>query len=188
MSVADYEVDYSEIMGKKVECPPECGMCCLCQPEVLPAERAFFRDNYPDQLVKVEGDVPYFALALKKGRGSCVFLQNNRRCKVYDHRTTYCRQYPYHLYVSDRVQVELDLSCRGAWSGKGNDAVTEAKELIAKADKRIKANLRESIDVHRAFFSYCKEAGIYQDPSVLRMNVSENICGSISDMSIILLR
>ena len=78
MSVADYEVDYSEVTGRKVDCPSECGMCCLCQPEVLPEERAFFRKNYPEHLVKIDAKPPYFALALKKGHGSCVFLQNRR--------------------------------------------------------------------------------------------------------------
>ncbi len=173
-SVVDYEVDYSEVTGKKIECPAECGMCCLCQPEVLPEERAFFRNNHPDALVKSKGPIPYFALALKKGRGSCVFLQN-RRCAVYDHRTAYCRQYPFHLYASDRIHIELDLSCRGAWYGTGSDAVAEAKDLVARADRRIVAALEESKAVYREFYSNCREAGVYQDPSMLRMSVSENI-------------
>lgn len=174
MSVADYEVDYSEIVGRKVECPAECGMCCLCQPEVLPEERAYFRSNHPEHLVKSNGPIPYFALALKKGRGSCVFL-NNRRCTIYDHRTAYCKQYPYHLYTSDRVQVELDLSCRGAWYGTGNDAVSEARDIVVMADKRIRSALADSKAVYREFFQNCREAGVYQDPSMLRMTVSENI-------------
>lgn len=174
MSVADYEVDYSDVIGKKVECPPQCGMCCLCQPEVLPEERPFFRNNHPDCLVKTKGPEPYFALALKKGHGSCVFLEN-RRCKVYDHRTAYCRQFPYHLYASDRVKVELDLSCRGVWYGTGADALTEAKDLVARADKRIMAALEESKAVYREFFGICREAGVMSDPSRLRMTVSENL-------------
>ena len=168
------EVDYSELIGKKVECPEQCGMCCLCQPEVLPEERAFFRTEYPQFLVKSKGPEPYFALALKKGRGSCVFLEN-RRCKVYDHRTAYCRQFPYHLYSGDRIQVELDLSCRGAWYGTGNDAVSEAKDLVARAEKRIERSLKESREVYKEFMANCREAGVYQDPSLLRMTVSENL-------------
>ena len=172
--MADYEVDYSEIIGRKVDCPRECGMCCLCQPEVLPEERAYFRTNHPDCLVKSKGPIPYFAVARKTGRGPCVFLKD-RRCPAYDHRTTYCRQYPYHLYASDRLQVELDLSCRGAWTGTGNDAVSEAKEIVSRADRRISDALKESIAVYREFMANCKEAGVYQDPSMLRMNVSENL-------------
>ncbi|MBP5734255.1 MAG: YkgJ family cysteine cluster protein [Candidatus Methanomethylophilaceae archaeon] len=169
----EYEVDYSEVMGKLVSCPEECGMCCLCQPEVLPEERPFFKKNYPQFLVRTKGPQPYNALALKKGCGSCVFLEN-RRCKVYDHRTAYCRQFPYHLYASDKIKVELDLSCRGAWYGKGNDAVAEAKALVKAAEGRIEDALAESKEVYREFFANCKEAGVYQDPSMLRMTVSEN--------------
>ena len=169
----DYEVDYSEIVGKLVSCPEECGMCCLCQPEVLPEERPFFKKNYPQFLVRTKGPNPYNALALKKGCGSCVFLEN-RRCKVYNHRTAYCRQFPYHLYASDRIKVELDLSCRGAWNGTGNDAVTEAKALVKAAEPRIEQALSESKEVYREFFANCKEAGVYQDPSMLRMTVAEN--------------
>lgn len=173
--MVDYEVDYSEVSGRKVECPSECGMCCLCQPEVLPEERAFFRNNHPEHLVKVtNSDVPYFALALKKGRGSCVFLKD-RRCTVYDHRTAYCRQYPYHIYASDRIRVELDLSCRGVWYGTGADALTEAKDIVARADKRIVAALEESKAVYKEFFANCKEAGVFTDPSRLRMSVAENV-------------
>ena len=190
--MADYEVDYSEITGKLVSCPEQCGMCCLCQPEVLPEERPFFKKNYPQFLVRTKGPQSYQALALKKGCGSCVFL-DNRRCKVYDHRTAYCRQFPYHIYASDKIKVELDLSCRGAWGGKGNDAMIEAKELIKNADQRIEAALTESKAVYHEFFANCKEAGVYQDPSMLRMTVAENVSmftdlayiSRIMDMSVI---
>ena len=170
----EYEIDYSEVTGRKVSCPEQCGMCCLCQPEVLPEERPFFKKNYPQFLVRTKGPNPYNALALKKGCGSCVFL-DNRRCKVYDHRTAYCRQFPYHIYASDRVKVELDLSCRGAWTGTGNDALAEAKDLVKAASARIEEALSESKAVYHEFYSNCKEAGVYQDPSMLRMTVSENV-------------
>ncbi len=190
--MADYEVDYSEVIGKLVSCPEQCGMCCLCQPEVLPEERPFFKKNYPQFLVRTKGPQPYQALALKKGCGSCVFLEN-RRCKVYDHRTAYCRQFPYHIYASDKIKVELDLSCRGAWDNKGNDALSEAKDLIKRAEPRIEEALAESKEVYREFYANCKEAGVYQDPSMLRMTVSENVSmftdlaylSRIMDMSVI---
>ena len=173
-----------------VECPPECGMCCLCQPEVLPDERPFFKKNHPSCLVRSRGPEPYTALALKKGRGSCVFL-NGRRCSVYQNRPTYCRQFPYHLYASDRLQVELDLSCRGAWTGKGASALDEARSLVAAAEGRISEALEQSRAVYSEFYANCREAGVMADPSGLRMSVSENIdmfadlsyLGRIMDMS-----
>ncbi len=170
----DYEVDYSEIAGRLVECPPQCGMCCLCQPEVLPSERQYFRKNHPKCLVMSRGPEQYTALALKKGRGSCVFLEN-RRCTIYDHRTTYCRQYPYHLYASDRLQVELDLSCRGVWTGKGAGALDEAKAIVAAAEGRIGSSMARSKAVYSEFYANCREAGVMTDPSGLRMSVSENL-------------
>jgi Fe-S-cluster containining protein len=174
--VVDYEIDYSDVAGKKAECPEGCGMCCLCQPEVLPLERCFFRENHPDKMVMSKGQEPYYALALKKGRGSCVFLKDgSRKCAIYDHRTAYCKQYPYHIYVSERVKVELDLSCRGVWTGNGNDAMAEAKEIVANADKRIQAALRQSKSIYKQFYANCKEAGILSDQSILRMSVAENL-------------
>lgn len=175
MSAVSCDVDYSEVAGKKAECLEGCGMCCLCQPEVLPPERPFFKKNYPHDILRTKGPDSYIGLALKKGRGSCVFLDKNRHCRVYDHRTTYCRQYPYHLYVSDRVQVELDLSCRGLWTGKGNDALAEAKALVAAAEQRIDEAAKEASAVYEEFYSNARAAGVMADSSVLRMTVSERL-------------
>ncbi|MCL1978870.1 MAG: YkgJ family cysteine cluster protein [Methanomassiliicoccaceae archaeon] len=172
--MAEIEVDYSEVRGKKAECPEGCGLCCLCQPEVLSEERHFFEKGHPKALVRSKGPEPYLALALKKGRGSCVFL-NGRRCDVYGNRPAYCRQFPYHIHVGDRVKVELDLSCRGVWTGKGADAETEAKELVLKADGRIRRAVKEAGEVYSEFYRNCKEAGVMGDPQEIRRSVSENL-------------
>ena len=172
--MADYEVDYSEVMGKKVECIPECGLCCLCQPEVLPNERLFFEKNHPKALVKSRPPGSYSALAMKKGKGSCVFL-NNRRCDVYENRTSYCKQFPYHIYVGDKVKVELDLSCRGAWTGRGSDAFSEAQEIVQRADPRIRQATVEAAAVYKEFYSNCKETGVMGSSSELRMSVANNL-------------
>lgn len=179
--MAEYEVDYSEVAGRKAECLDGCGLCCMCQPEVLPAERPFFKKNFPNCLVRSRTPDHYQALALKQDRGPCVFLDGNRRCRVYDHRTAYCRQFPYHIYVSDRVKVELDLSCRGLWSGKGVSALDEAKAIVAAADDRIRETLPEAAEVYRQFFDACREAGVMEDPSMLRMSVSASL-GSFTDL------
>ncbi|WP_235584833.1 YkgJ family cysteine cluster protein [Candidatus Methanomethylophilus sp. 1R26] len=175
MSVAEYVVDYSEVAGKKAECIEGCGMCCLCQPEVLPSERAYFKENHPRDLVRTKGPEPYTALALKKGCGSCVFLNGDRRCRVYGHRTTYCRQYPYHLYASDRVQVELDLSCRGLWTGRGASALDEAKAVVAAASDRLSEAVKDASAVYEEFYANARAAGVMADSSMLRMSVSEHL-------------
>ena len=168
------EVDYSDVAGKKAECPEGCGMCCLCQPEVLPEERNFFRTKYPKMMVKSKCADQHFALAMKKGKGSCVFL-NGRKCDIYQNRTTYCRQFPYHFYVSDRIKVELDLSCRGVWTGEGNDAEEEARALAQASERRLTNTLKEATSVYKEFYSICKETGVMCDVSQLRMSVSENL-------------
>lgn len=172
--MADTEIDYSELKGKKAECPEGCGLCCLCQPEVLNDEKAFFEKNHPKNLVRSKGQDRYLALALKKGRGSCVFL-NGRKCSVYNNRPTYCRQFPYHIYVGDRIKVELDLSCRGVWTGKGIDAEEEAKEIVSKAQSRIRSAVREAGDVYSQFYHNCKEAGVMGDMQTIRSSVIDNI-------------
>ena len=168
------EIDYSEVTGKKSECIEGCGMCCLCQPEVLPEERNFFRMKHPKAMVKLKHHDNCFALAMKKGRGSCVFL-NGRKCDIYQNRTTYCRQFPFHFHVSDRIRVELDLSCRGAWTGKGESSEDAARKLAEISERRLASALKEASSVYREFYSICKETGVMCDPSQLRMSVSENL-------------
>jgi Fe-S-cluster containining protein len=174
MSVTNLEIDYSAVMGRKVECPDKCGMCCLCQPEVLPNERSFFKTKFPKALIRSDCEDHHPALAMKKGRGSCVFL-NNRRCDIYQNRPTFCRQFPYHFYVGERVSVELDLSCRGAWTGRGEDAERQARELAEASYERLMQTQDEAAGVYRSFYDACRETGVMNDPSMIRMSVSENL-------------
>lgn len=168
------EIDYSELTGRTVECIPECGLCCLCQPEVLPTEKDFFVRKHPTALVKNKFPDEHLALALKKGHGSCVFL-NSRRCSVYDKRPTYCRQFPYHFHVSDRIKVELDLSCRGVWTGRGVNAMEDIRPIVNAADRRLMEALSEASAVYMEFYSNCKEAGVMSNVRDIRDSVSEAI-------------
>lgn len=168
------EIDYSEVTGKKVECPEECGMCCLCQPEVLNNELPFFRKNFPTSVTRSKSPDKHHCLKMKKGHGSCMFL-SGRRCEIYQNRPTFCRQFPYHFYIGDKISVELDLSCRGAWTGKGADAAEEARGLAEASEKRLVSALKEASDVYREFYSICREAGVMSDVSMIRMALSMNI-------------
>ncbi len=172
--MVDFDVDYSEVSGRLIECPPQCGMCCLCQPEVLPEEKAYFEKNHSKNLVRTKPPYSYLALALKKGRGSCVFL-NGRRCDIYEHRPAYCRQFPIHIYSGERISVELDLSCRGAWTGKGIDAETEARKIVEAVSGRIYKSFRESRKVYDEFYENCMMAGVMGDPAALRASVSGSL-------------
>lgn len=172
--MVDFTVDYSEVSGKSIECFSQCGMCCLCQPEVLSDEMDFFKSNYPKSVVKTRPPESYTALALKKGKGSCVFL-NGRKCDVYANRPAFCRQFPFHIYAGEKISVELDLSCRGVWSGKGTDAEAEAKILVEAAQSRIVPAFRESRRVYEEFYKNCMNAGIMGDPTAIRSAVSVSL-------------
>lgn len=141
----------------------------------------FFRTKHPKSLVKLAHENNRYALAMKKGIGSCAFL-DRRRCTVYSNRTTYCRQFPYHFYVSDRIRAELDLSCRGAWTGKGEDSKEIAKRLADASENRLSSALRESSSVYSEFYSICMDAGVMRDPSQIRASVSENLT-NFTDLS-----
>ncbi len=159
-----------------MECLEGCGLCCLCQPEILPEERAFFRENHRDSMVAGRGDGQQLALAMKKGQGSCVFLtEGDRRCGIYADRPALCRQYPYRLYVGERVRAEANLSCRGLWTGRGADARAEAEAAVASADRRIAYAIPRSRDTYRQFYRNCEEAGVLSDPEQLRSAVRGNL-------------
>jgi hypothetical protein len=129
---------------------------------LLESEVPFFRRNFPQRLVTRRSPHRHTALALKKGCGPCTFLDDGR-CSIYADRPHYCRQFPFHVHLLDRVQVSLDLSCRGAWMGKGDDATALALELVTGNERALRSGLEEARSVHRQFLVNCREAGI--DPS-----------------------
>ena len=47
--------------------------------------------------------------------GACVFLKGGR-CTIYSDRPHFCREFPFHIYLGERLQVIPNLSCRGLWS------------------------------------------------------------------------
>ena len=73
------------------------------------SESAFGEDRIGDSInaVKVQGD-----------RGACSFLLD-RRCKVYQSRPHFCRQYPVMVYSGWRLQLSAIRSCRGVVAAKG---------------------------------------------------------------------
>jgi len=168
------QVDFSELVGRRFECLDRCQLCCLCQPEVLPDEREFFKERYPGRLVFKRSPRRHTALALKKGRGSCSFLEN-RKCVVYGNRPHFCRQFPFHFYVGNRVQAELDLSCRGVWTGKGEDALLLGSAMVNEDAEALTSTLSESKRVYSEFFQNCMESGVYSPPDKLRNEVASRI-------------
>jgi Fe-S-cluster containining protein len=168
------QVDLSELVGRTFECLDRCQLCCLCQPEVLPKERTFFRENHPERIILKRSPSRHTALTLKKGRGSCSFLEN-RKCVVYGNRPHFCRQFPFHFYVGNRVQAELDMSCRGVWTGKGVDALPLGSAMVDEDAEVLTSTLSASKRVYSEFFQNCMESGVYSPPDRLRNEVASRM-------------
>lgn len=176
-------LDMSELEGRRFVCQDPCKLCCLCQPECLPGEVEFFKKNYPNRLVLKKDPHRHYALALKKGQGSCSFLAGGR-CEVYPHRPHFCRQFPFHIHVGSRAQVELDLSCRGVWSDKGEDAMAEGLRLVQENEPEIRRTMKESVPVYREFTLNCIEAGLDVDAGKARSQVAARL-DELTDLRLI---
>lgn len=176
-------LDLSELEGRRFVCQDPCKLCCLCQPECLPGEVDFFKRNHPNRLVLKKDPHRHYALALKKGQGSCSFLKDGR-CEVYPHRPHFCRQFPFHIHVGSRAQVELDLSCRGVWLDQGEEAMAEGLRLVQDNEPEIRRTLKESVPVYREFTLNCIEAGLDVDVGKARSQVAARL-DELTDLRLI---
>jgi len=167
-------LDLSELEGRKFVCVDPCQLCCLCQPELLESEVQFFKRNFPERIVTRRSPHKHTALVLKQGGGPCTFLED-RRCSVYQNRPHYCRAYPFHVHLSTRAQVELDLSCRGVWTGQGEDATLLGMQLVEENKAAIARGLEDSSEVYEQFYANCRDAGLEHDSKKLRAELEERL-------------
>lgn len=172
--LSEVEVDLSELEGRRFDCIDGCELCCLCQPEVMAKEAPFFRKYHPDQLVWIDDPYEHLTIATKEGGGPCSFLEGGR-CMVYDHRPRFCRQYPFHFFLGERLQVELDLSCRGVWLNRGEEAITIARDLVSTSGEQLSKLLCQTREVYAEFWINCDIAGVTTDISHIRDNVEKEI-------------
>jgi Fe-S-cluster containining protein len=167
-------LDLAELAGRRFTCLDGCGLCCLCQPELLESEVHFFKSNFPQRIVARKSPHRHTALTLKQGSGPCSFLED-RRCTIYQSRPHYCRQFPFHIYLGSRVQVELDLSCRGVWLDQGEDTTSIALRMLDENQGTVRKTLRESKEVYRQFGMNCRDAGLDCSADRLRREVSARV-------------
>ena len=168
----DFEMDISELAGKSYKCIDRCGVCCLCQPELLPDEiKAFEADpSLKTGLVRRpiagEGSEIRTQLDLQGGCGACVFMKD-RGCSIYDKRTHFCRQYPVHIHSMRRIQLNANLSCRGVTPG-GASLLKFALELLkATPVERLENGLAKTSKDAAEFDGLCHDADVYQPPEHL---------------------
>lgn len=170
----DFEISISTLKDWNYSCTDRCALCCLCQPEILPEEAKFFRRNHSQYLVRKSQPHKHLALSLKKERGSCSLLQD-RRCSVYENRPHFCRMFPFHFHVGERLSAELNLSCRMVWDRGGIPAVDEAMRLVDENTWRITETLKQSRQVYDEFRSNCETAGVWAEPEDLRAQLRAHL-------------
>jgi Fe-S-cluster containining protein len=133
-------MDSTGTEGLYFHCLEGCGLCCLCQPELIGKENKRFSKD-PDLkkgITRVSVTGPKgrnYSLKLKDDKGSCFFLRD-RRCGIYNDRPTYCRLFPIHFHLGERIQVVVNKSCRGINSQQIGDPVSDvADECLSLAKK-----------------------------------------------------
>lgn len=107
--------DFSEVDRLTFTCIPGCGFCCTCSPGLVEDEPTVLgRDPVVGPLV-VERENGTLGLALGGGKVACTFLQDDRRCGIYEKRPSVCRTFPFHVHLGERIQVNGNLGCPGLW-------------------------------------------------------------------------
>jgi hypothetical protein len=85
------------------------------------------------------------------------------------------------MHVGTRIQVELDLSCRGVWYGGKEDALVVGGRMVTENQIALSRTLQESRAVYREFEANCQDAGIHRAPEALRRDMAGAI-GNMADV------
>ncbi|MDP6157055.1 MAG: YkgJ family cysteine cluster protein [Candidatus Thermoplasmatota archaeon] len=133
------EIDTAELDDLSLVCLEGCALCCLCQAELVGDENRRFSEN-PELKQGVSRESIFgnktnnLFLKLKNDSGSCFFL-SERKCSIYSSRPLYCRLFPVHVHVGDRVQLVANLSCRGLNTrGDGTPGKVLSDTVLSLAD------------------------------------------------------
>jgi Fe-S-cluster containining protein len=165
------EIDYSEVDGRSYRCIDGCALCCLCQPELLPIEEERFRKDprFADAVANrhMSPDVDGAALKLRGAHGACYFLAD-KRCRIYNDRPHYCRSFPINVFVGWRIQLNVNLSCRGI--GLEGESLGGASRAIIEdyGEIRLSSELESAKGVFTEFVKNTRDAWIAQSFSSVR--------------------
>lgn len=178
------EVDLSELRGRTYTCIDDCALCCLCQPELLPDEEDSFRKD-PRLLPgiadrHISPDVKGAAISLRGDHGACYFLRG-KRCSIYEERPHFCRSFPLNVFVGWRVQVNVNLSCRGVGL-QGEDLEADGRRLMDEyGQDRLRDEVRASKAVFDEFIGNARDASVAQSFSSVRQ-AAELLQDELTDM------
>lgn len=137
-----------------------CGKCCKVDGDVWLAPEEVtqitqhlglniseFRSNYiKAEILPTDGNEEESWMCLKRDQGACIFLGEDNRCKIYDHRPIQCQTYPFwpslltdaeawrdEAVVPDDVTIDEGSSSERHWSaelgGCEGIAMTTTKEM-----------------------------------------------------------
>ena len=165
------ETDLSELRGRTYRCIDDCALCCLCQPELLSEEEENFakdpRLSAGTTREHISPEVTGMAIRLQGEHGACHFL-SNRKCGIYDLRPHFCRSFPLNVFVGWRVQVNVNMSCRGVGL-PGEDLESLGQELVrGYGEGRLTAEVSSAKEVFSQFVRNCREASVAQSFSSVR--------------------
>ena len=187
------EIDTQELKGKVFRCLEGCGLCCLCQPELLPSETAQFLsiEKLKSSVTRSSIDPSRKAIAMYGNGGPCRLL-SDRKCTAYPQRPHFCRIFPVHTHLMWRIQLTADLSCRGVWreDWKEKTGVYEdleaygLKELHSYTSEKLERELGEAREVYGEFRENCIDADVWMEPASMRERASALIAqGYFSSLS-----
>lgn len=177
------EIDYSEVDGKSYRCIDGCALCCLCQPELLPTEEERFRKDprFADAIADrhISPDVTGAALKLKGAHGACYFL-TDKRCRIYNDRPHYCRSFPINVFVGWRIQLNINLSCRGiGLEGESLGGVSRAI-ITDYGERRLSSELESAKRVFTEFVKNTRDTWVAQSFSSVR-GAGHSLSGELVD-------
>lgn len=166
-------VDMAELEDKSFTCLQGCAMCCLCQPELSEEEmKVFETDDYlrgglTREHVDGRRSAKPNAIKLQGECGACNFLKN-RLCTIHEIKPHFCRQFPVHVHLLRRVQLSVNLSCRGVTDG-GNSLKAYGKSLVSSIPENVLSDTLATVrKVVGEFDQRSHEAGVHQTPERMR--------------------
>ncbi len=107
------------------------------------------------------------AIRLQGSNGACHFLRD-KRCTVHDIRPAFCRQFPVQLHALHRIQLNVNLGCRGITDG-GDNLAEFGKSIVASIPNKTQEEELARVGERVAWFEEAsKEKEVYQEPGRLR--------------------